>query len=112
MAEIHFSPLAQADLKEIRGYIESELCNPSAARNTVAKILKAIRLLEQFLFSGSPLRAGGFDTGYRSVVSGNYRVFYRCNEGDVYIIRVLYGRRDFMRILFGAMPLDEPENDK
>ena len=91
MAEIHFSPLAQADLKEIRGYIELELCNPSAARNTVAKILKAIRLLEQFPFSGSPLRAGGFDTGYRSVVSGNYRVFYRCNE--VYYPRFIWTQR-------------------
>lgn len=110
MASLHISPLAQTDLQEIRSYIEQELGNPAAARNTISKILKSIRVLEQFPFSGTPLRAGEIDTGYRSVTSGNYRTFYRCDETDVYVIRFLYGRRNFMRILFGTELLNENEN--
>lgn len=112
MANLHISPLAQTDLQEIRSYIEQELGNPTAARNTISKILKSFRVLEQFPFSGTPLRAGEIDTGYRSVTSGNFRTFYRCNETDVYIIRILYGRRDYMRILFGAELLNENEDIK
>ena len=102
MANVHLSPAARDDLAEIRRYIAEELQNPIAAERTVRRIFKSLRLLEQFPFSGTPLRAAGIDTGYRSVISGNYRSFYRCNEKDVYVIRILYGRRDFMRILFGS----------
>lgn len=112
MAQIKYSPAAKADLQEIRSYIEQDLCNPIAAKNTVEKIFQSIRTLERFPFSGSPLCAGGLDTDYRNVTSGNYRVFYRCDENTVFVIRVLYGRRDYMRILFGipsAVP-DEEES--
>ena len=37
---------------------------------------------------------------YRFLVSGNYMVFYRVNGRDVFIDRVLYGRRDYLRVLF------------
>lgn len=111
MANVHLSPAARDDLAEIRRYITEELQNPIAAERTVRRIFKSLRLLEQFPFSGAPLYAAGTDTGYRSVISGNYRSFYRCDEKDVYVIRVLYGRRDHMRILFGPIPPDEDEED-
>ena len=109
MANVHLSPAAQADLAEIRRYIAEELQNPIAAERTVRRIFKSLRLLERFPFSGTPLQAAGADTGYRSVISGNYRSFYRCDEKDVYVIRILYRRRDFMRILFGSLPSEENE---
>ena len=34
-------------------------------------------------------------------------MFYRIYGKDVYIDRVLYGRRDYMRILFGGAQTDE-----
>jgi plasmid stabilization system protein ParE len=49
------------------------------------------------------------DTDYRFLVSGNFLAFYRIDENDVHIIRVLYGRRDYTAILFGEPPQDETE---
>ena len=39
-------------------------------------------------------------TDYRFLVSGNYMVFYRVQDSDVHIDRVLYGRSDYMSALF------------
>lgn len=40
------------------------------------------------------------ESGERFVVSGSYMVFYHHMKNDIYIDRVLYGRRDYVRILF------------
>ena len=58
---------------------------------------------------GTPLAAGiNTDSDYRYLVSGSYMIFYRVNGNDVYVNRILYGRRDYLRILFGDT--DEEEN--
>ena len=101
MAEIKFSPEAISDLKETESYITEELLDPQAARKTVADIVKRIRRLADFPLSGAPLSSVvGMETGYRFIVCGNYMAFYRFEKDTVYIVRVLYGRRDFMRVLF------------
>lgn len=41
------------------------------------------------------------ETDHRFLVCGKYTVFYRIEGQTVNIVRVLYGRRNFMRILFG-----------
>ncbi len=42
-----------------------------------------------------------FETDYRYLVCGNYIVFYRYENEKVYIVRIIYARRNYMRILFG-----------
>ena len=112
MAKVQISPLAQQDLLNIRQYIETELANPVAARRTVERVLKAIRQLEQFPLSGAPLQYNGADTGYRYVTSGNYVAFYIGTHTTVQVVRVLYGRRDTIRILLGrSFQPEEPEED-
>ena len=102
MYKVSFSPEAVDDLKEIKQYIKDELCNEQAAKNTVTKILKKIKLLSDFPESGSSLSAIiGFDTDYRYLVCDNYIAFYRIENKNVLIVRVLYGRRNYMQILFG-----------
>ena len=101
MADIKFSPASLADLQQTKAYITDELCSEAAAIKTVAGITKNISMLSAFPESGAPLSSVvGFDTDYRFLVCGNYVAFYRYERETVYIIRVLYGRRDFMRILF------------
>ena len=112
MAKVQISPLAQQDLLNIRQYIETELANPAAARRTIKRMLKAIRQLEQFPLSGAPLQYNGADTGYRYVTSGNYVAFYIGTHTTVQVVRVLYGRRDTIRILLGrSFRPEEPEED-
>lgn len=102
MYNIVFSSEAIKDLEETKAYITEELCNEQAARNTVSKIFKDIRMLSKFPESGSSLSAiVNFDTNYRYLVCGNYVAFYRLEENEVRIVRILYGRRNFMQILFG-----------
>lgn len=101
MAEIKFSPDALSDLKGVKAYIPEELFNEQAAANTVSDIMKHIRQLSDFPESGASLsNIVQFDTSYRYLVCGNYTVFNRSENETVYIDRVLYARRDFMRILF------------
>ena len=101
MAEIKFSPDALEDLRHTKAYISEDLCSETAAIHTIEKILKGIGILSAFPESGAPLSSiVGLDTDYRFLVCGNYTAFYRYEQDVVYIVRVLYGRRDFMRILF------------
>jgi len=112
MAQIHISPEEESDLQSIRSYISAELDSPVAATNVIAKIVKSIRNLEVFPNIGTPLSAIiDIPTDYRYLVSGNYLSFYRTDGENVYIVRVLYGKRDYLRILFGELPKSEPDSE-
>ena len=90
------------------GFIVSELQNRSAAENTVNRIMDAVDQLEAHALIGTPLSSiADADSNYRFLVSGNYMVFYRANENEIYIDRVLYGRRDYMRVLFESQICEE-----
>lgn len=105
MAEIIFSPEALSDMKQTKTYITEELCGEQAAFNTISKIMKRIRMPADYPEAGSPLASIVIVANdYRFLVCGNYTAFYRYNKGKVYIVRVLYGRRDFMRILLKRYP--------
>ena len=102
MNNLHLSQEAQNDLIEIKKYIEEELLNPSAALATVSKITKSLRILQTYAQTGTPLSSiADIESDYRFIVSGNYISFYRAYGNDVYIDRILYARRNYMRILFG-----------
>jgi len=36
------------------------------------------------------------------VLANNYSIFYRIEDEVIRIVRILYSRRDFVRILFGG----------
>ena len=50
------------------------------------------------------------ESNYRFLVSGNYLSFYRTYGNEVYVDRILYARRDYMRVLFGDVPTDDTED--
>ena len=102
MAKINFTPDALEDMKEIKAYITDELCNEQSAIHTTQKIMKRIRQLADFPEIGAPLSSIiNLEVPYRFLVCGNYTAFYKVEGDEVYIIRVLLGRRNFMQILFG-----------
>ena len=111
MNKLHLSPEAQEDLSEIKAYIAEDLENPQAALSTVSKITKTIRLLQEHALIGTPLSSvADVNSDYRYLVSGNYMVFYRVAGKDVFIDRVLYGRRDYLRILFADTQEEQSNN--
>ena len=112
MAKIQYSPKALRDLEEIGDYISGQLQNPIAALNTVNTIQDKIDTLEDFPQLGTLLSAiyNDIDVGdYRFLVCLNYLAFYREEGNTVYIDRVLYGRRDYIKILFGELPQNETD---
>ncbi|MBR6296989.1 MAG: type II toxin-antitoxin system RelE/ParE family toxin [Treponema sp.] len=101
MFEVKVSPQAAEDLIGIRDYIENELQNPIAAQNTVLKIVETYENLSNFPEAGiSVEKYVGFPTDYKFVLANNYSIFYRIEDEVVRIIRIMYSKRDFVRILF------------
>jgi plasmid stabilization system protein ParE len=110
VAKVHIAPAARDDLAEIKRYISEELSSPQAAKNTVSKIIKGIKNLGRFPNSGPSLSSKlGFETSYRFIVSGNFLSFYRVEGDGVFVDRVIYGRRDYTKILFPELPLENSE---
>lgn len=78
-----------------------------AALNAVSRITKSIRILQAHAGAGAPLSSiADVESDSRFLVSGNYLTFYRACGSDVFVDRVLYGRRDYLRTLFGKMPVE------
>ena len=101
MFQVDVSPQAAEDLLEIKFYIEKELQNPIAALNTVKKIVETYEDLANDPDIGIPIeRYVSFPTDYKFVLANNYSIFYRVEDKFVKIIRIMYSRRDFVRILF------------
>ena len=51
----------------------------------------------------------GIKSDYRFIVSGNYISFYHVYGKEIYVDRILYARRDYMRILFGDVSTEEAD---
>ena len=101
MFEVKVSPQAAEDLLEIKDYIENELQNPLAAQNTILKIVETYEGFSEFPEIGIPVeKYVNFPTDYKFVLANNYSIFYRIQDEIVRVVRILYSRRDFIRILF------------
>ena len=106
--KIHYTKESRRDLDEIWDYISSELQNTSSAERTVNRIMDDVDRLADFAEIGAPLSSiADVDSDYRFLVTGSYLTFYRVYGSDIYVDRILYGRRDYLRILFDKLQDDE-----
>lgn len=104
--KIHFTAESSRDMESIREHITTTLGNPSAAEQVADKIISAVERLRIFPEMGAPLYYDEqLEVQDRFLVSGSYMIFYEMIESDVYINRILYGRRNYLKILF-------PEKEK
>ncbi len=92
MTDILWSPRAEADLQEIRAFIETD--SPAWADLTVRRLVAAVERLREFPDSGRivPERLA---PELREVVSGNFRIVYRRKPALIEIATVFRGSRDF-----------------
>ena len=103
MHKLHITPAAASDLAEISSYITLELHNPQAARRIVKGITHDLRHLQQNPHLGFSVSAKiGRGNDLRALLSGNYFLFYRVKGATIQVARVLDGRQDYLRVLFGA----------
>ena len=103
--KVSYSQEAIRDLEGIGDYIADELLNPQAALRTVSKIQDSIDKLADFPYIGAALSSVvDIDSDYRFLVCGKYLAFYRILDQKALIDRILYGKRDYVAILFGDLP--------
>ena len=73
-----------------------------------SKITRKIRgLSEHPGISASLSSIMDIQTDYRFLVCTNYLILYRYEDEIVFVSRILYGKRDYMHILFGNLLEDE-----
>ena len=102
--KIHYTAESRRDLDAIWDYIASDLQNVSAAERIVSRIMDDVERLESHAEMGALLSSiADVESDYRFLVTGSYRV----HGSNVYVDRVLYGRRDYLRILFGETQDEE-----
>ena len=91
MIDILWSPRSEADLKEIRAFIESD--SAAWADLTVRRLVVAVERLREFPDSGRmvPERQS---PELREIVSGNFRIVYRRKPAVVEVVTVFRGSRD------------------
>ena len=101
MSKLILTADAKRDLADIKAYITNRLKNGVAALRVVASVTKALHGLEQFPNMGRVVESDLNEYGYRALVCGDYLAFYRVDGNTVCVDRILYGRRDYMALLFG-----------
>lgn len=99
---INITRTAEQDLNEAVDYIEYVLKNPAAADDLLENVVRKISPLESnpFIYpivDDPVLKAWQI----RFVAIKNYLAFYTIDEqaGIVYIVRILYGKRNWIQIL-------------
>jgi plasmid stabilization system protein ParE len=93
---------AQTEIRETYRYIAEDLRNPTAAARRILLIDDAIQSLKENPARFPLVRNDYLATkGYRMLVVKTHLVFFviRKSERTVSIMRVLYGRRDWLRML-------------
>ena len=93
---------AEQDLDDIMQYIAEILSNPSAARSLSARIFDNIEYLGDFPHMGTLVENGYIlDKSVRRLMIDDYIIYYKTDDDTkrIYIVRVVYGRRDQDEVL-------------
>ncbi len=97
---IEYSRESKQDLIEIKRYIKYNLQEQEIAQNLISKIRKAINNL-----TNNPDIYSIIDDDIikkleiRKLIVDNYIVFYRVKSYSIQIVRIMYGRRNWINLL-------------
>ena len=95
---------AAEDIAGLRRYITSELMEPGSALRVYEAVKRAILSLDEMPERHAVIQEPSYaELGVRRMYVENYTVFYIADtqQERVTILRVLYSRRDWKRILDG-----------
>ena len=107
--EVRITRAAENDLNEAADYIEFVLLNPQTADDLLDTVEETLPTLAQYaqcyaLVDDPVLKAWGI----RFVQIKNYLAFYTVSEEEqkVYIVRFLYGKRNWISILKNGFSME------
>ena len=100
--KVIFSAKADQDLASLFEYINDSLHNSIAAHNIVSKILRLSQKLSDFPEMGTSLKAIDNRLGvYRYLIVDNYLLVYKIVDEEVFMVRILYAKSDYVQLLRG-----------
>ena len=97
---IEYSKEAREDLIEIKRYIKYNLQEPETAQELISKIRSEIDKLKT-----NPQMFAIIDDDFikkfeiRKLIVDNYIVFYRIQNDNIQIARIMYSRRNWINLL-------------
>lgn len=101
MHKLRINPIVIEDLIEIKDYVANELDCPVSATNIVNSIIEKYEKLKKYPHMGADLSSKiGVATDFRYLICGKYIVFYKFDSQYVSIYRILYSKRDYLKVLF------------
>ena len=97
---IEYSKEAKEDLIRIKQYIKYNLQEPETANKLISKIRKSIKNLNDnpeiyAIIDDEIIRK----LEIRKLIVDNYIVFYRIKNISIEIVRIMYGRRNWINLL-------------
>jgi addiction module RelE/StbE family toxin len=97
---LNIFPLAQKDMENIFKYISVDLASPMAANNLIDDFENAFENIRLFPES-CPLIQNEYvkDKTLRKLVVNNYIVFYKVEDFEIQVVRVIYGMRNYEDLL-------------
>lgn len=99
--EIRYTPAAQKDMDNVWEEVYTASRSFEITNKYVDEFIDTIAKKKNFPESGSPLYYRGIFTGFYSVNFKAYKAFYRVNDGYVEVIRIIFAKKDYLKILFG-----------
>jgi plasmid stabilization system protein ParE len=91
MGIVRLSHLADADLDEIREYIQAQ--NPTAANEVIDKLFDALESLAEAPELGE--RREDFAQNLRAFAVRPYVIFYYSAADGIHVARIIHGARDY-----------------
>ena len=83
-------------------YITDVLYNPSAANRITKSILKACSSLKQQPMMGISVKEKtGYNTDLRYLVREKHLIFYKTEDEDIFVARIINVLMDYINVLFG-----------
>ena len=95
MAKINWTNNAKNDLKDIYDYIAKD--SKYYANHFVNKIQNATKKLKRFSEIGRIVPEYS-DKSMRELIHYNYRIIYKIDDKNIYIITIIHSSRDFSKI--------------
>ena len=97
---IEYSKESKEDLIRIKQYIKYNLQEPETANKLISKIRKSIKTLKDnpniyTIIDDDVIRK----LEIRKLIVDNYIVFYRIKNDNIEIVRIMYGRRNWINLL-------------
>lgn len=97
---LRYSPAALRDLDLLWDEVYAASLDLDIADRYLDGLMGKLAAKREFPHSGSPLAYNGNPTGIYYVIYKEYLGFYRVKDGAIEVARVLFSRRDYMKILF------------